>query len=208
MKGDEILSETRLAEAKLLRAFASGSKAGFTAFYKRFAGTLFSTTSRILGEGKASEDAMQEAFVQMRTRSAQFNAARGSLFAWAVTITRDVAVRRLRSSRSPVPQAAMDTTKSLSPEAERTNEAAGHDWRGQSRVPAASVFLTRGEREALELCFFDGLTASQVSHKLGIPAGELRATVRRGLFGFLHAISSEADTTVNRSRLQAAPILA
>lgn len=190
---DRMLFENRSVGETLMRGFSSGSKAGFGAFYDHLAGLLFSTTSRILGEGKAAEDAMQEAFAQMWKRSSEFDASRGSLLAWAVMITRNEAVRHLRSSRGLIPFVKSAAAESQSPRLAQTNEASSPYLQEQSRVRAAFAFLTGVEQEALELCFFDGLSASQVSHKLGIPPEKLGATVRCGLFGFLRALGSEKN---------------
>ncbi|MDQ6625591.1 MAG: sigma-70 family RNA polymerase sigma factor [Verrucomicrobiota bacterium] len=204
--GAEMLSEKHSADAKLLHGFSSGSKEGFAAFYDRFSGAVFSTACRILGEGKAAEEAMQEAFVQMWRCSAQLDPSRRSVFTWAIMITRNEALRRLRSSGSLVPDEKPASTKH-STETAQASEATSLRPSERSYAPAVFAFLTSAEQEALELCFFDGFTASEVSAKLGIPPGNLAATVRRGLFGFLHALSNGAVARPSSSGVEGMPVV-
>ena len=207
-KNAEMVRGNRALDAQLLRGFSSGSRAGFALFYERFSGVLFATTSRILGNRKEAEEAMQEAFVEMWKRSSQFDATRGSLFAWVVRIARDEALRRRHSPDRLTPPLKADGAESQLHEVAQKTEASSMHAQEQSRVRAAFAFLTRGEQEALELCFFDGLTASQASNTLGIPVGILHARVRRGLFGFLHAMSLGVPARTNSLSVQEPRLLA
>ncbi len=84
------------SDQELLRGLTSGEAKGFAAFYERFAPTLFSLACHILREEKEAEEALQESFVQMSRHSPAFDPARGSLFSWAVMVTRSRALKRLR----------------------------------------------------------------------------------------------------------------
>lgn len=172
----------RTRDLAMLRAFSSGSDAGFAQFYKRFAGVLFATIFRILRDHHATAETMQQAFVEMSRQSSEFPAARATLFAWVVTIARKEALKRRRRTDGR----EADTVSSGFG---KTESADTSDPENGSRVPAAFAFLTRAEQNALELCLFEGLSASAASSKLHIRVGEFHSRVRRGLFGLMHALS-------------------
>jgi RNA polymerase sigma-70 factor (ECF subfamily) len=48
-------------------------------------------------------------------------------------------------------------------------------------VRAALAQLSEGQREAIDLAFFAGLTQTQISERLGAPLGTVKARIRRGL---------------------------
>src|SRR5450432_3667553 len=172
------------ADAELARQMMSGNDAAFATFYDRFAPDLFPMVYAILRDQKESEDVLQEAFVQMWKRVATYNAQRSSLFTWAVMISRHKAIDRLRARQRQ--QRLVETVASKSgyattpAEPERADDIlARSDER--ARVRAALARLSDGQREALDLAFFGGLTQLQVAQKLGAPLGTVKARVRRGL---------------------------
>jgi len=183
-------------DAELVRQMQAGDEQAFAIFYDRFAPGLFSMIYAILHDHKESEDVLQEAFVQMWKRSATYDATRSSLFTWAVMISRHKAIDRLRSRQRQtrlVEAVAGETDESAtSAPAERADNALARSD-DRERVRAAMAKLGDGQREAIELAFFAGLTQSQISEKLGTPLGTVKARIRRGLLALrevLEGVSS------------------
>ncbi|MEO6871290.1 MAG: sigma-70 family RNA polymerase sigma factor [Chthoniobacterales bacterium] len=172
------------AEAELVRKMNGGDEHAFATFYDRFAPGLFSMIYAILRDQKESEDVLQDAFVQMWKRTSTYDATRSSLFTWAVMISRHKAIDRLRSRQrhSRLAEAVANEPEEIIATApvERADIAlARSDER--ERVRTALSQLGAGQREALDLAFFAGLTQTQISEKLGVPLGTVKARIRRGL---------------------------
>jgi RNA polymerase sigma-70 factor, ECF subfamily len=172
------------ADAELVRKLRSGDERAFATFYDRFAPGLFSMIYAILHDQKESEDVLQEAFLQMWKRTASYDASRSSLFTWAVMISRHKAIDRLRSRQRQARLAEevadqTDGAATSAPVDRADNVLARSDER--ERVRAALAQLGDGQREAIELAFFAGLTQTQISEKLGTPLGTVKARIRRGL---------------------------
>ena len=171
-------------DAELGRRMSNGDEDAFATFYDRFAPGLFSLIYGILRDQKESEDVLQEAFVQMWKRIATYDARRSSLFTWAVMISRHKAIDRLRTRQrqSRLNEAVAGETDAVpaSGPADRADDAlARSDER--ERVRAALAQLSEGQREAIDLAFFGGLTQTQISDRLGTPLGTVKARIRRGL---------------------------
>lgn len=172
------------ADIELVRQMNQGDENAFATFYDRFAPGLFSLIYAILRDQKESEDVLQESFVQMWKRTATYDASRSSLFTWAVMISRHKAIDRLRSRQrhlrlaEAVAQEPDDLTTSA-PTAQADHIMVRNDER--ERVRAALAQLGEGQREAIDLAFFGGLTQTQISEKLGAPLGTVKARIRRGL---------------------------
>ena len=164
----------------------AGDEAAFAVFYDRFAPGLFSVIYTILRDQKESEDIVQEAFVQMWKRTATYDPTRGSLFTWAVMISRHKAIDRLRSRQrqSRLAEAVTTEAKKDSAVATSTGDRADIAMVRQderARVRAALAQLTDVQRQAIDLAFFAGLTQTQIAEKLGAPLGTVKARIRNGL---------------------------
>ena len=78
----------------------TGDGAALEELYDRHAGLLYSVILRIVRESAEAEDVLQETWVQAWKRSASYDAARGNVTAWLLTIARSRAIDRSRTLRS------------------------------------------------------------------------------------------------------------
>ena len=87
------------SEIELLKRVGQGDSASFEQLYDRLAGVLFSTAYRVLNNQAAAEDVLQEVFMQIWEKAPLYNPALGKPLTWAVTLTRNKAIDRLRSTQ-------------------------------------------------------------------------------------------------------------
>ncbi|HND62939.1 MAG TPA: sigma-70 family RNA polymerase sigma factor, partial [Opitutaceae bacterium] len=84
------------ADAELLGRSARGDREAFAELYDRFSRPLYATALRITANPTEAEDVVQEVFVTLWEKARAFEDSRGSAFAWAVTLTRNRAIDRVR----------------------------------------------------------------------------------------------------------------
>lgn len=165
--------------AALLARAADGDQAAFRDFYDRTSAKLFGIILRILVERGEAEDVLQEVYVTIWRKAAEFDPARASPITWGATIARNRAIDRLRARAvrptSPV-EAAYDLADD-SPGAETMLVAAGE----AARVNAVLATLEPAHAAAIRACYFEGLTYEALSQRDDIPVGTLKSWVRRGL---------------------------
>ncbi|MBX9699540.1 MAG: RNA polymerase subunit sigma, partial [Acetobacteraceae bacterium] len=68
--------------ADLLLAVAGGDRAALRALYQRQSVRLFGIANAILRDRDTAADALQDAFLRVSQRAAQFDPARGEASAW------------------------------------------------------------------------------------------------------------------------------
>ena len=166
-----------------MRQVMEADATAFASFYRRFAPGLFSMIYEILQDQKEAEDVLQESFVQMWNKASTYDRARSSVFTWAVMISRNRAIDRLRSRQRRARTAeAAAVEASVQPQfnGEQPDALLG-EGEERNRIRKALSHLPDAQRDALKLAFFRGLTQAEISTKIGAPLGTVKARIRRGL---------------------------
>ena len=87
----------RLADEELMPLIGAKNPDAFEVFYDRHGGAAYSLAYRILGERSAAEDVTQEAFISIWRSGARYDAGRGSVRSWMLSVVRNRAIDALRS---------------------------------------------------------------------------------------------------------------
>ena len=167
------------SQVQLLRRIAANDRQALAEFYDLIAAPLFSTATRILGDAHEAEEVVQDVFVQIWEKAATFDAALGSPFTWAMRITRNRSIDRLRSR-----QRRSKLAEQFQENFEITSDGAaavelGEEAVGQIRSTVGS--LPADQRRVIEMAFFGGLTHAEIAEALGEPLGTIKARIRRGM---------------------------
>ena len=171
------------AEIALLRRVAQGDRRGFEELYDRFSRVLFSTAYRVLNNQEATEDVLQDVFVQIWEKAPLYDPSRGKPMTWAITLTRNKAIDRLRSTvrRNRLGDDLEREAQSQDQFDDRSSfDALASEDRGKL-VREAIQKLSEDKRESIELAFFSSLTQTEIAERLGEPLGTIKARIRRGM---------------------------
>ena len=170
-------------EIDLLQKIAQGDKRAFAEFYDHFSGVLFAAALRILNNREAAEDVIQDVFIQIWEKAPLYDATRGKPLTWAMTLTRNKSIDRLRSLQRRA-RLHDDAGKEAQTAEQFDSHSAIDDVETTERgaiVRAAFEKLNKEQRQALEMAFFGSLTHTEIAERLGEPVGTIKARIRRGM---------------------------
>jgi RNA polymerase sigma-70 factor (ECF subfamily) len=181
------------AEVELLRRIGQGDRRSFETLYDRFSGILFSTCYRVLNNQEAAEDTLQDVFIQIWEKAPFYDPARGKPLSWAVTLTRNKAIDRLRSAQRR--QRLQENLQSESETLDQFDDGSSLDAvtsvETSKLVRAAITQLSNDQREAIELAFFSSLTQMEIAERLNVPLGTVKARIRRGMVKLRDVLSAQ-----------------
>jgi RNA polymerase sigma-70 factor (ECF subfamily) len=177
-----MLADVNVAEAELLRRIATRDVEALGELYDQTASPLFSIAYRMLHCFEEAEEVIQDVFVHIWINADKFTAIKGSPFCWAMTITRNRCIDRLRVRQRRARiivefNGDLEFASSLNLDSTQAplleNEVVA--------IRFAVHNLPQEQRQAIELAFFGGMTHAEIAKSLNKPLGSIKARIRRGM---------------------------
>ncbi len=168
------------SDEALLAGLAAGDRDASTAFVRRFQRRVYGLARTIVGDSATAEDVAQEAFVRAWRYAASYDARRGTVLTWLLTIARNVAVDRLRLRQpEPLDPEVLATKLQLHDSGGARDEHAAVADREELRH--ALAILPAEQRRALLLAAYFGRTAAEVAELEAIPLGTAKTRIRTAM---------------------------
>ncbi len=163
----------------LLRRVTRRDRRAFAQLYAATSAKLYGTVLRILKERGRADDVVQEAYVTIWQKAAQFDTKRASPIAWMVAIARHAAIDELRRQpRAPhEPEEALAHTPSDGPSAREHLE---HE-QDAKRLHACLEALEAERRDMVRLAYLDGWSRADLATHFEQPVNTVKTWLHRAL---------------------------
>ena len=179
-------TNTDQSDPDLVSRMAAGDQEALSCLYDRHRGVIFALALRILNDRAEAEEVLTDVFLQAWRGASGFDAERGSVPGWLITLGRCRAIDRIRARGRR--DAAMTAHYQI--EIDRTTGAGVQDGEAgrkldsllkRKRIAEALAGLSPAQRGALELAYYEGFSHSEIATKLGEPLGTVKTRIRQGL---------------------------
>lgn len=138
---------------------------------------------RFVHEDSAAQEVTEDVFYQAWLQSPRFDATRGSVMAWLLTMARSRALDAWRKHSAQWVSFDSDTADALLAHTSAQNTPfdllAATDTR--DALHAALAEMSPSARQMISLAFFQGLTQQDISEHMHTPLGTVKTTLRRAL---------------------------
>jgi len=170
--------------AALLAKVALGDQEAFADLYRQSSSHLYGVALRILREGSAAEEILQEAFVSVWHHAGSYEAAKSQPLTWLSAIVRNRCLDQLR--RRELDTVTMTTDDDDGTEFDLPSGDPTPVEMLLAGAEAQSVrdcvdALDAGQKQAIALAFYQGLSHAELADHLRQPLGTVKSWVRRGL---------------------------
>lgn len=171
------VSDNRSDDAVLVHRVLDRDDTALEDIYRAHGGAVKAIARRVLNDDTLAEDVVQDVFVSFWKAPEKFNADRGALRTYlltiahrrAVDVVRSEVARTQREEKQPPPAEVIDLESEI--------------WqRSQSEIVRDAVAkLGEDERKAISLAYFGGLTYIEVADALDEPEGTVKSRIRSGM---------------------------
>lgn len=168
-------------EADLARRLRDRDAKAMGELYNRYGGLVYSLIFRVVRNAAAAEDLTQETFLRIWNRSQAFDAERGSLGAWIVTIARNRAIDHIRSADGRHAARTVELSHAEHPAHFARFEDGALTMDRSRRLKDAFEKLTPSQKTVIELAYYEGLSQTEMAERMQQPLGTVKTWVRAAL---------------------------
>jgi RNA polymerase sigma-70 factor (ECF subfamily) len=169
------------SDEALLAGYATGDPRTAAAFVRRFQGRVYGLALTIVRQPAIAEEVAQETFVRVFRHAGNYDARKGRVSTWLLSIARNLAIDVTRMKRlDPVDPEVIAAELSLTSSQPAADEVdLQPDERDQLR--SAITDLPDDQRRALVLAAYMGRTAREISDLDDVPLGTVKTRIRTAM---------------------------
>ena len=170
-----------LRDGELVELVAQKDAGALEALYDRYGRPAYSLARRILTEETLAQDVVQEVFLSLWRDARRFDAGRGTVATYLLSMTHHRAVDVVRREENLRRWRTSDEGLELEPDPKARVEDEVEASERRAEVRAALAELPAAQREALLLAYFGGYTQREVAALVGVPLGTVKTRMAAGM---------------------------
>ncbi len=170
-----------LRDGQLVELVAQKDAGALEALYERYGRAAYSLARRILAEETLAQDVVQVVFLSLWREAGRFDAGRGTVATYLLSMTHHRAVDVVRREENLRRWRTSDEGLELEPDPKAAVEDEVEASERRAEVRAALKELPDAQREAVALAYFGGYTQREVAALVGAPLGTVKTRMAAGL---------------------------
>ena len=171
-----------LRDDQLVGLVAEKDADALEALYDRYGRAAYSLARRILTDGTLAQDVVQEVFLSLWRDARRFDAGRGTVATYLLSMTHHRAVDAVRREENLRRWRTTDEALEFEPDPKANSvEDEVESAERRAEVRAALAVLPPAQREALLLAYFGGYTQREVAALVGVPLGTVKTRMAAGM---------------------------
>jgi len=173
-------ADRTLDDVALLSRMRDGDEQALGTFYDRWHALVHAVAQRIIRNSDDVDDVVEDTFWQAWRQARRYEAGRGSVQTWLLTIARSRALDRVRAAKrlreEPIETDAGERAVQVAADSDPAMDAESSERR--RIVLAALAELPAEQRQALELGYYAGLSQSEIAERTSQPLGTVKTRMR------------------------------
>jgi RNA polymerase sigma factor (sigma-70 family) len=170
----------KYSEEELVTSLKLNQKAAFEYLYENYSGALYGLIYKVLKDEYKAADVMQEVFLKIWRKIADYDTSKGSLYTWMMNIARNAAIDLYRKEKNIFNLDLDAETRTVDNLIQENPDINTMDLRNIVDK------LTPERKVLLDLVYLQGYTQQEAAEKLAIPLGTAKSRIRTALEDLKH----------------------
>lgn len=183
--------------AALVARVVRQDEAALAALYDSLCSRVYAVALQVTGQIAAAEEVMQDTFWQVWRQAPRFDATRGNVIAWVLTMARSRALDARRASSRNV----LDALRQVVEEHVEYGDGRATDpldllqtVQRDTELHSLLAALDPLKRQLISLVFYRGMTHDEVATHTGLPLGTVKSHLRRTFSALRTALGADFNT--------------
>lgn len=166
-------NESIQSDQAIMRLIVDGDQQALAALYDRYGGGVFSLILQVLNDTGLAEEVTQDVFLRVWHGAEKWDANRGKLSSWLLTIARHAAIDRLRMEkrRYNISDTPLDNMPAKGSE----------DWAQRRQIKSLLTLIPPEQAELIELSYYGGMSHQDIADTTQTPLGTVKTRIRSGM---------------------------
>ena len=166
------------SDAALMSRLEVLDELAFAEIYDRYAGLLYGVALRVCSRPLKAEEIVQDTMMKLWRNPRGFDATRGALSTFLLTLTRNAAIDALRRER-PTSSLTDEEGEALPIPSADSGPLERAELEAVSvRIQAALLGLSDAHRRTVELAYFRGSSREEIALEMNVPVGTVKSRLK------------------------------
>ena len=179
--GDSAANIDNARHRALVARMVEGDESALAELYDAMIGRVYGLALRITGQAPAAEEVVSDTYLQVWQQARRYDAQRGSVLTWVLTICRS---RALDSLRRREPAESHPEPDTLRPDLFNDDACPLNlllSLERNSALYSACATLSAEQQQLIALAFFRGMTHQEIAAHTGKPLGSVKTSLRKAM---------------------------
>jgi RNA polymerase sigma-70 factor (ECF subfamily) len=163
-------------EKEILNCFKEGDDRAMELLYDNYGDAFYGIALKIVSDEAIATDVLQDAFVKVWKKSANYDSSKGRLFTWVLSIVRNQAIDALRKTgrRGEIHGDMADVSISNEP-----SDSNNPDIAMDAKTMLSK--LDSDKRSLIEHSYILGYSHPEIAEKFDLPLGTVKTRIRNAM---------------------------
>lgn len=166
-------------DGELIAAIGERNADALAEVFRRYGAAVFGVSRRVLADDALAEDITQDVLLRLWNEPHRYDAERGTLRSFLQRQSHSRSVERVRAEEAR--RRREDRSIALDVDHLEGLESEVLASIDSERVRSALLALEDGDRRAIVLAYYGGISYRDVAVRLGLPEGTVKSRIRTGL---------------------------